>query len=368
MGLTSTTLRRSGVVCFTGVAVLGLLLIVPVSSVATDYTFTTIAEGNDGSQNPGVVAVLGGGPTINAGGTVAFSGVLGSGDQGIFAGNGGALTTIAETSDGFVGFGGGPSINNRGVAAFRADFVGGEGTFTGSGGPLTTIADSSGALFSFGGVSINSRGTVAFFAGQGAGQGIFSGNGGPVTTIADTSTFPGGFSKTPYSNSSGTVAFQGNHSGADQGIFIGRGGPLTTIADTSGPLAVFPRDPAINAGGTVAFQATLDSGGQAIFTGSGGALTTVVDTDGPYEGFAGVSINNRRNVAFVAILSSIPAGIFTGADPDADKVIAIDDILFGSMVTSLGFSTQALNNRGQITFFAQTADGTIGIFRADPHP
>jgi hypothetical protein len=61
-------------------------------------------------------------------------------------------------------------------------------------------------------------------------------------------------------------------------------------------------------------------------------------------------------------------GIFTGADPIADKVIAIGDMLFGSRVTSLYFSNQGLNNSGQLAFVAGLENGISGVFRADPQP
>jgi hypothetical protein len=61
-------------------------------------------------------------------------------------------------------------------------------------------------------------------------------------------------------------------------------------------------------------------------------------------------------------------GIFTGADPIADKVIAIGDTLFGSRVTSLSFSNKGLNNSGQLAFVAGLENGISGVFRADPQP
>ena len=42
------------------------------------------------------------------------------------------------------------------------------------------------------------------------------------------------------------------------------------------------------------------------------------------------------------------------------------DALFGSTVTDLQFYSTGLNNRGQVAFRAALADGTLGIYRADP--
>ncbi len=111
-------------------------------------------------------------------GTVAFYASLDSGGSGIFAGSGGALTTIADSSGFLSGFGS-PMLNDVGTVIFQADLdVGEQGIFTGSGGALTTVADTSGSFSEFGrGFGINNRGTVVFGASLDAGgTGIFTGS------------------------------------------------------------------------------------------------------------------------------------------------------------------------------------------------
>jgi hypothetical protein len=99
--------------------------------------------------------------------------------------------------------------------------------------------------------------------------------------------------------------------------------------------------------------------------------TIIADNTGPFRTFGSglPAINDAGTVAFLASLDEGGSGIFTGPNPVTDKVIATGDSLFGSTVTSLGFnrfSSKGLNNAGQLTFFAQLADGSSGIFRADP--
>ncbi len=166
----------------------------------------------------------------------------------------------------------------------------------------------------------------------------------------------------------GTVAFRGRlAAGLFPGVFTGSGGPLTTIADTSGPFSGFGNGfPALNDSGTVIFPAGLDAGGVGIFTGSGGPTTTIVTSDGPFLVFGAFpAINAGGQVAFLGLLDAGGSGIFTGPDPVNDRVIAIGDPLFGSTVTALEFY-RGLNDAGQITFFAQLADGRQVIVRADP--
>jgi hypothetical protein len=61
------------------------------------------------------------GPTMNDRGTVAFRANLGSGGSGIYTGRDGLIASIAATGDVFSAFHGLPVINSRGVVAFRAD-------------------------------------------------------------------------------------------------------------------------------------------------------------------------------------------------------------------------------------------------------
>jgi len=75
-----------------------------------------------------------------------------------------------------------------------------------------------------------------------------------------------------------------------------------------------------------------------------------------------IDINNQGTVAFgsgnkISLLSN---GV-------SEQIIGSGDSLLGSTVQSVFFpSSKSLNNAGQVAFYAQLADGTKGIFRADP--
>jgi hypothetical protein len=123
---------------------------------------------------------LAGIPSINSSGKAAFRGAV-NGVTGIYAGDGGALTTIST-----LGAAEEPSINAGGIVAFATSGPGGS-VFTGSGGALTTIATSSGGasdpFASFGSLTgvpaINTGDTVAFLAAMDdavGGKGIFTGS------------------------------------------------------------------------------------------------------------------------------------------------------------------------------------------------
>lgn len=359
------------------------------NAVAAPYKFTNLYDSSGPFNGFGA-------PSLNNSGTVAFSASRDKGEQGILTGSGGPTTTITDTSGPFNGLSS-PSLNNRGTVAFRASLdTGGAGIFTGSGGPITTIADST--LFEasepfqglFSDPSLNDSGMVAFYFEMRSPDspnivGIYTGAGGPITTIVDTSTtnndfFLGG---PPSLNNSGTVAFPED----GDGIFIARGGTITNVTDNA-PYNIF-ESPSLNDSGAVAFAAGVrldavdiltDSGPFAfapppacerqdvkgIFTSSGGPLTTIARC---FPNFTPLipSLNNSGTVAFLAEnLITGGAGIFTGPDLVADKVIGAGDTLFGSTVVGLSMSIESLNDTGQIAFTYQLDDRRTGIARADP--
>ena len=248
--------------------------------------------------------------------------------------------------------------------------------YAGNGGTLTTIADTSGPLSGFAAgytTAIYASGTAAFYASQDSGPaGIFSGNGGAVTPI---------FLNSPSvsidfniaSNDSGTFAFR---SGNGARVVTANGGSIALIADNSGPLNYFGWAPSINGTGTVAFTAGVggpNGGVFGIYSGNGGQLTTIADLSGPFSYLGDFnssqpSINGAGNVAFVAGLDAGGGGLFIGDGAATSEVIGSGDALFGSTVVSLQISPHSLNDAGQMAFHYQLANGTKGIAIANPVP
>jgi hypothetical protein len=100
--------------------------------------------------------------------------------------------------------------------------------------------------------------------------------------------------------------------------------------------------------------------------GNGGAAQLVASTNGPYSFLFIPSINSAGLITFRASLDNGQYGIFAGPDPDQDKVILTGDKLDGSTVIAITSHNQAINDKGQIAFRAQLADGRYGVYRADP--
>jgi hypothetical protein len=132
-----------------------------------------------------------------SGGNVAFGGEYG-GNEGIVVDSGGTKTEIFRTGDAapigtFDGILGSPVIDGSTVA-FQASFNdgvdSGEGVFAGSGGALTTIAKTGdtapvGTFDSFDSDAAISGGIVAFLSFYDSSNqvGIFTGSGGPLDTV-----------------------------------------------------------------------------------------------------------------------------------------------------------------------------------------
>lgn len=346
---------------------------------ARDYTFTKIANSNDGFEFFTVA------PSVNDAGLVSF-GASDNGEGGIFVGNGGFIETIVDSSGNLDfpsspvpifgiegGLPSGPNINNLGNVTFLGFLDTGEqGVFKVVNDMLLTVVDGrSGSLNQFSTPVINNLNAIAFEAeasGPATGDGIYrESNGSLMPIIDDTGPFGTGDDAVSI-NDGGLVAFVSGLDTGEQGVFVGDGGVPTLIADSSGPFNIF-FPVSVNNQGVVAFWSQLDNGSQGIFTGSDGLVTTIVDSSGLFEEFFSVSLNDLGELAFFGGLDDGSIGLFVGPDPVADKVITIGEDLLGSPVTQLFFSLfhdGGFNNKGQLTFWAEREDGTTGIYRADP--
>ena len=231
-------------------------------------------------------------------GTVAFRGVYGFVQEGIFSGDGGPLTTIAKTGDpapesDFGAFGD-PAMSGDTVA-FRATYSRGRsGIFTSQNGVLTTIAKNidpapEGLFSSFSDPTISGN-TVAFQAAFAADKaGIFTGDGGPLTTIVKQGDpapvgvfhFPNGLPVTPPTIAGDSVAFHayyGETTYQNQGIFVNRDGMNSLVIKKGDSLF----------GGTVR---SLGLGKYSLDTNGSGTLAFIYGLE-----------DNRGGIAFARLI------------------------------------------------------------------
>jgi hypothetical protein len=145
----------------------------------------------------------------------------------------------------------------------------------------------------------------------------------------------------------------------------GRVIPLST-ADLGEGTLDRQKDIVINDSGTILINIEQPSGEDELLQSTAeDSLNTLVSTDGLFDSFDEIALNNEGQIAFGAVLDDGTEGIFTGIDPQSDRLIAVGDPLSGSTVVDLEFDTEGLNNSGTISFQAELADGTVGIYQAD---
>jgi len=164
----------------------------------------------------------------------------------------------------------------------------------------------------------------------------------------------------------------------EERILAGNGGIPLSVADNLGSfesfgprLMTFGSFMSINDTGTVASRASFDSRGEALLIDGTVWLTT---SESPYSAFGrGASINNGGMVAFTADLDSGGQGVFTGADPTADKVVAAGDMVLGCPVSSAYVHPpRSLNDAGQVVCLLSFGNGgncpAEGVYVATPLP
>jgi hypothetical protein len=351
---------------------------------AGEYRFVRIADSADG----GYSLDAGRHAAINNAGTVSVYRTLPGFIIDLSLGNGGPLSTVVTNSGGLTdGYGlHTPSLNDSGQLAFFAENAAtGFGVYRATpGGGVTAIGVSGAGTFNgfVPHVSMNNSGNVAYtVAASGAIDGLYIGNGTANVRMYGTGVDGVSVASGPSLNNAGTVSFAGSLVSVGTSHLRGAGETPAVIGSAVNDFSTYVES-IINEGGVVAFGATrFSSPTQGIFVGTGGsAVTTYVDTDGPYSnlpihdssGFAAggyPALSNAGTVAFLGFLDAGGGGIFTGPDPDANKVIKIGDTLFGREIDNFfgGLGREAINDAGEIAFqVGFAAGGGAAVVKAIP--
>jgi len=350
------------------IALLGALGLATPAHAATTYSFQVVVDSAVLHLNPPETGC----PAINDKGDIAVRVESAGGSDRMFEIlNDGTILTLAKQGNSISFIGRNPSINDSQQVSFAANLnPGGEAIYRASPTGRTTIASTAGAFRFFGfDTSVNDAGRVAFKAElRNNDQGLFTGTGGAVKTIyLDSSSQFSGDQSRPSINDRGQIAFLERLDSGSSGVFRFDGNTFTTIVEDGGPI-LFTTVPQLNGSGVAVFQSFLRSGGEAVTVGNGTVLKNVVTTSGPFQSFdiGDPSINDVGGVVFTASRDDGTEGVYTGADPVADKVIETGDTLDGSTVTNAFQCSEGLNNVGQVAFQAQLMDGRTVVVKATP--
>ena len=371
------------------------------------YRFTKVADSFEDGFVPSSFECL----SINNHGDIAFRTARvpdggGSLIQGIYRANDDAspsrrrrLTTIAEFGGGFDFLGQNPSINDAGEVVFGVSEFSFETSIEtqsirrGDGRTLRTLASTVRDFGRFGlEPTVNDAGVVAFKAKTNEldtfdfETALVSGRQRrDLTThyLSSTSEFSEfGTLSRPAINNRGDIAFEESVDGESiPGVFVTRGDGFRTIAAPD-PDVIVGR-PNLNDRGTVVFHRFFNlEPGEELVKGNGGPLTVIADTTGPFQsfghffGFQAPALNDHGDVAFFAELDSddspAPAGIFVGPDAVRDRVVRTGDVLGGLTIRSLRICEGGLNDHGELAFLARFDDPSlpdgvrIRVYRATP--
>jgi hypothetical protein len=321
-------------------------------------------------------------PAVDAGGRTEFRATLtgpavsGANDTGLWSEGSGAQSRIAREGDNAPGTPPGTDFSFFSIAAFNS--AGRTAFFSGLTGPLVDMTND---------------------------QGIWSDRAGPVALVARAGDqAPGvpagvnfaGFSR-PVLDGAGRAAFWAMFTGVgvdptnDEGIYAERAGVLTLIAregdqapDTpAGVNFDTPGNPLINGLGEIALQASLTGMGingtnnHGVWVEDAGVLSLVARSGNPapgvapdvsFAGFAGVTLNNAGQSAFLGVLTGMgvdstnDAGIWSEG-PGALTLIAREGSPAAGTAVDVNFSSffsPFLNGAGRTAFRATLTGMDVG--------
>jgi len=316
------------------------------------FTLTRIAD--DGDRFCDLAPYV---ASINGAGKVAFAAALRTGGSGVFVSDGDRI----EVVDGMVSPFSHPDIDREGaLCVYDALVDGGQGVVRVEKGVRTVLARTRDGFARIGplGPTMNDEGAVAFRADTSDGRsGIFVSRRGSIETIAETATFPDGFDGLPVVTRTGMVVFR-----AREGIYAHRDGVLTAIATIGDRFRALGRFPCANDRDEIVFDAITNDGIAGVFRASGGDVTPVVDASSGFESFRGALIDGAGRVFFYATPTSGTLGIYF----EADRILSIGDPLFDSTVVELALNPVSIGDGGRLAIRLRLANERQLVVRADP--
>jgi hypothetical protein len=304
-------------------------------------------------------------PSIDSQGHVAFQASLNVGGSGIFLGSEDSVTDLSLTGDPIADFKSHPDVSDDGSwCAYALLRSGLEAVVFGQAGQVAVIADTGSSFDRIGplGPTMNDAGIVAFRAEVGSGPGIFKAGGGSIIALAGSRRFSE-FQGLPVINRSGRVVFRADLKSGGHVIIADDQGVQTILADTSGEFAELGRFPCLNSAGTVAFSAKLQDGDAGVFLASGGEVTHAIDTAGEFESIRGALLDDECRVVFFATPRGGSLGIYDAA---SHKILSIGDDLFGSAVADFALNSVSINGAGQLAIRLRLTNQKGLIVRGDP--
>lgn len=273
-------------------------------------------------------------PSINDSGAVAFQASLSTLGSAVFVAQGSAYEEIVRSGlSGIAEIVSHPDVDAMGRTSFYATLQeGGSAAVLMANGSLATLAKSStiGPL----GPTMNDSGAVAFRADFERGAGIYLFDG-EVREVARVGERFSAFQGLPLALGDGSVIYRADTIEGRNGIYRSDG---TSVVEAQ-TLGNFP---SANDAGEVVYVET-DRG--IYVSGRNGTRTVATLADG-FESFRGALIDCAGDVVFFAT----PPGGTLGVYRDGARLFGIGDELFGEVVMDFALNPVSINRRGDIAF------------------
>jgi hypothetical protein len=200
--------------------------------------------------------------------------------------------------------------------------------------------------------------------------GVFKGRGVDVDTLAMARNGVAAFQGLPVINSQGGVVIRQDLSDAGPSILYGNGKSSYELANTRNQFtspgraldqfASLGRFPVCNDAEEVVFVATRRSGGEGIFKASLQQYLPPPELSPPgFVSFRGALYNNAGQLVFYGTPPGGTLGIYRGEE----RLIGLDDMLFGAQIIDFAPNPVSYNNSGQLALRVKLKDGRGFILR-----
>lgn len=217
------------------------------------------------------------------------------------------------------------------------------------------------------GPTVDARGAVAFRADTASGPAILVLDAeGHTRTVASRADGWASFQGLPVfdGDEGGDVVVRADEPAASVVLRVSRGGASRRIVTAPrGALGAFP---SVSADGALVTAAR--EGGMALLRVAPDGDVTVLVGPPVFSQVRGALPGPDGRVVFYATRADATGAdltIFTGRDPDRDRVLGIGSALAGSAVTGFALNPVSINARGQVAARVELADGRELVVRFD---
>jgi hypothetical protein len=215
------------------------------------------------------------------------------------------------------------------------------------------------------GPTMNARGDVAFraFAVDGSAKVAVAHRAGTVVTVASTTSGLQGFEGLPAISDDGSIVYRATQLDDTCVLYKYTNGASICVASTAKTFAALSSFPCINARGTLAFTGTLKNGGMGVFTVDGKEPPRKVFVSPHFSSLRGALIDNNDGLLLLATPVDGELGVYRGFGDAYKRVFGIGDAFRGDVIREFALNPVSVNGRGQLVARLKLASGKQYIVR-----